>query len=56
MYFFLKKNKVSSYQENLSCFYLNKKNTYWWYIEIIKFHLVARQRKSLRTPGVGLKI
>jgi hypothetical protein len=29
------------------------KKTYWWYIEIVKFHLVARQRKSLKTAALG---
>jgi hypothetical protein len=27
-----------------------RENKYLWYIEIVKYNLVVRQRKSLRTP------
>jgi hypothetical protein len=28
---------------------LLKYKKYWWYLEILEFHLVVRQRKNLRT-------
>jgi hypothetical protein len=37
---------------NFGSFHLNTKK-YWWFIEILTFHLVVRQRKTLRTPAIA---